>query len=248
MMRFLGIGIDFGWQGKPSGLAALDWDGHSLSLIEMQNIKPFEEILASVERIASNGQALVAIDAPIIITNDDGMRDADRQMHKLFGKYHAGAYPANLGRPFAKNTIRLVKELQRMGFEHACEIVHREPGRYQIEVYPHAAIVELFDLQRIIKYKKGLIRDRFGELSRYRSMLLERLPSLDPALPLSSLPDFEQTGHEMKEAEDQMDALTCAYVGAYWWYWGLERNHAYGSTEGGYIVVPRRDFVPTTND
>src|SRR6202044_120180 len=84
MMRFLGIGIDFGWQGKPSGLAALDWDGHSLSLIEMQNIKPFEEILASVERIASNGQALVAIDAPIIITNDDGMRDADRQMHKLF--------------------------------------------------------------------------------------------------------------------------------------------------------------------
>ncbi len=244
-MRFLGI--DFGWQGKPSGLAALDWDGRSLSPIETQRIKCFEEILAWVDRIASDGEALVAVDAPTIITKDDGMRDADREMHNLFGKYHAGAFPANLRRPFAPLTTRLGKELQQKRFEHACEIVPQKPGRYQIEVYPHAAIVELFDLERIIKYKKGLIRDRFSELSRYRSMLLERLPSLNPALPLSSLPEFEQRGPKMKEAEDQMDALTCAYVGAHWWYWGLRGNRACGSAEKGYIIVPRREFDRTSS-
>jgi predicted RNase H-like nuclease len=126
-MRFLGI--DFGWQGKPSGLAALDWDGRSLSLIETQRITCFEEILAWVDRIASDGEALVAVDAPTIITNEDGMRDADREMHNLFGKNHAGAFPANLRRPFAKLTTRLGKELQQKRFEHACEIERRKPGR-----------------------------------------------------------------------------------------------------------------------
>jgi predicted RNase H-like nuclease len=38
----------------------------------------------------SNGEALAAVDAPTIITKNDGMRDADREMHNLFGKYHAG--------------------------------------------------------------------------------------------------------------------------------------------------------------
>lgn len=242
-MRFLGI--DFGWQEKPSGLAVLDWNGHSLCFSAMERRNSIAEVLAWVDEETLDQQALIAVDAPIIVRNTSGMRGADRLMHTHFGKYHAGAYPANLQRPFAALTTRLGEELLERNVEHADSIIPRKPGRFQIEVFPHAAIVELFDLDRIIKYKKGLVASRFQELKRYRDLLRTGLPRLNPSLTLSSLPSFEQRGPQMKNVEDQFDAVICAYVGAYWWYWGDAGSHAFGSAKEGYIVVPRREFVLT---
>ena len=42
----------------------------------------------------------------------------------------------------------------------------------------------------------------------------------------------------MKDIEDRMDAVICAYVAAPWWFWGTERNQVCGTLEDGYIVVP----------
>jgi predicted RNase H-like nuclease len=241
-MRFLGI--DFGWQGKPSGLAVVDWDGKSLTLAGTQRLDSVEEVLEWVDAETRDRNALVAVDAPTIIKNAQGMRTVDRLMHRNFGKYHAGAYPANLGRPYAANTTRLGEELLQRKFAHADQIAHRKPGRFQIEVYPHAAIVELFDLPRIIKYKKGVIARRFEELTRYRNLILTRMPGLRPPLAISALPSFELSGPRMKIAEDQLDAVICAYIGAHWWFWGNEGNLVCGSVkEGGYIVVPCREYV-----
>src|SRR6202011_3447427 len=47
-------------------------------------------------------------------------------------------------------------------------------------------------------------------------------------------------GPQLKALEDQLDAITCAYVAAHWWYWGLERNDVLGDSQSGYIVVPKR--------
>jgi predicted RNase H-like nuclease len=240
-MRFLGI--DFGWQGKPSGLAVVDWDGKSLALAGTQRLNSVQEVLEWVDAETQGRNALVAVDAPTIIKNAQGMRTVDRLMHCNFGKYHAGAYPANLGRPHAANTTQLGEELLKRKFVHADQIMPGKPGRFQIEVHPHAAIVELFDLPRIIKYKKGVIAKRFAELTRYRDLILTRLPGLCPPLAISALPSFKLSGPRMKIAEDQFDAVICAYVGAHWWFWGSAGNLVCGSVEGGYIVVPRREFV-----
>ena len=43
-------------------------------------------------------------------------------------------------------------------------------------------------------------------------------------------------GAAMKDVEDRMDAVMCAYVGAHWWHWGTERNLVCGSAQEGYIV------------
>lgn len=235
-MRFLGI--NFGWQGKPSGVAALQMKDGCLRLAAMERRTEMDCILSWVDRQARDEPAVVAVDAPTIINNQTGMRTADRMMHSLFGKYHAGCYPANLGRPYAARTVELGCALEQRGFSHADQIEPGKPGRFQIEVHPHAANVQLFDLPRIIKYKKGRLSDRRLELERYRTLMLTRLPRLIPSLNLPSLPELPFAGAAMKEIEDQMDAVMCAYIGAHWWHWGVARNLVCGSRQEGYIVVP----------
>ncbi|MEO8126637.1 MAG: DUF429 domain-containing protein [Bryobacteraceae bacterium] len=237
-MRFLGI--DFGWLGKPSGLAVMEWRGPSLHLMSMDRLTGIDEILTWVDKASQDGPAVIAVDAPIIIRNQTGMRAADKLMHKHFGKYHAGCYPANLNLPQAKRTVEIGDALEARGFQHTVSIPPREPGRYQFEVHPHSAMVQLFDLPRIIKYKKGRLADRLLELERYRGLMLSCLPGLEPPVAPFLLPQLPRTGAAMKDIEDRMDAVMCAYVAAYWWFWGTARNQVHGSREEGYIVVPDR--------
>jgi predicted RNase H-like nuclease len=223
------LGIDFGWQGKPSGLAILDSD---LRLQELNRITALEDILVWLDLHTKNGPAMIAIDAPTVVVNESGMRDADRLMHKLYGRYHAGCYPANLSLAHCKLPLELAGALESRGFAHAAEIAPGVPGRYQIEVHPHAASVNLFALPRILKYKKGTLAERRPELIRYRGLLSE-LTGIE-------LPEVPQTGVAMKAVEDQFDALMAAYVGANYWFHGDARSEVHGSRETGYIVVPKR--------
>ena len=113
----------------------------------------------------------------------------------------------------------------------------RQKGRFQIEIHPHAASVSLFGLTQIVKYKRGLRDAKARELRRLRRLMLTRLPVENPALTLR-LPGVPATGNT-KPVEDKIDAVLCAYIGAYWWHWGTERNCVFGSQEEGYIVVPK---------
>ena len=114
----------------------------------------------------------------------------------------------------------------------------KETGRFQIEVHPHAAAVSLFDLPRIVKYKRGRRDERAKELGRLRKLMVSSLPSMDPGLQLK-LPSVPREG-SLKLVEDQIDAVLCAYVAAHWWSWGKHRNRLYGTKDEGYIVVPNR--------
>jgi len=113
-------------------------------------------------------------------------------------------------------------------------------GKRQIEVFPHPAIVNLFDLDLIIKYKKGRVCARKAELGRYYRLCREDLPRSTPSLSGLDLGEIPPTGSSMKDFEDRLDAVLCAYVGAYWWYWGRERNMVFGDESLGYIIVPNR--------
>jgi predicted RNase H-like nuclease len=222
-------GIDFGWMGKPSGLAILD---SRLRLKTLDRISALHDILAWVDLQIKDGPAIIAIDAPTVVVNETGMRPVEKQMHRHYGKYHAGCYPANLSLAHCRLPLALSGALQARGFAHAPEIVPRVPGRYQIEVHPHAASVNLFFLPGILKYKKGTLAQRHPELVRYRDLLQELIRAELPAIP--------QTGAAMKAVEDQLDAVMAAYVGANYWLHGSRRSEVHGSLEEGFIVVPRR--------
>ncbi len=246
-MKFLGI--DLGWTSGASGLCCLEWSDGCLHLLDLERQQTNTDILNWVDKWASPTEAaMIAVDAPTLIPNATGMRLPDKLTHKYFRQYHAGCYPANLSRPFAQRTVEFGLSLEARGFAHAPTITPQMLGRYQIEVFPHPAIVHLFGLTRILKYKKGRLCDRKLELLKLRQYIFDILPTLEPSLNLSSshplarisssLPEIPATGTAFKAVEDQLDSLICAYVAAHWWYWGTQRNWVLGDINQGYIIVP----------
>jgi predicted RNase H-like nuclease len=245
-MKFLGI--DLGWRSQPSGLCCLEWADKQLHLLDIDRKETIADILTWIDNwIQTDEPAIIAVDAPTIIPNATGTRLPDKLTHKYFGKYHAGCYPANLNLAFAQRTVGFGLELENRGFAHAAIIEPQQLGRYQIEVFPHPVIVQLFSLERILKYKKGRLLERRIELEKLRSLIVENLPSFQPSLNLSAFSaplansffaEIPNTGAALKAVEDQLDSLICAYVGAHWWYWGRERNLVLGDRTEGYIIVP----------
>lgn len=238
------IGVDLGWYGKPSGLAMLRWVDHHLRLCEITRIQEPHEILDWIEENAGTGTAVIAVDAPTIIRNQGSIRPAERALNAQFRRFHAGCHPANLARPFAKYVLEFSNALEAMGFRFKPEVAAMEPGRFQIEVHPHAASVNLFGLPRIVKYKRGRREQRAKELNRFRKLLLEHLSKSEPAVRNLSLPIVPKKG-STKAVEDQLDAILCAYIAAHWWYWGQARNTIFGDVESGFIVVPNPNSAPT---
>ena len=245
-MKF--IGIDLGWSSGASGLCCLEWNSNGLEIKELTTVLEIDRILTWIERHAPiNTPALIAIDAPTIINNQTGMRLADKLTHKYFGRYHAGCYPANLGLKFAPRTTGFSQSLTDRGFRHAPTIEPQKLGRYQIEVFPHPATINLFGLEKILKYKKGRLADRTQELNTLRGYIINTLPLLEPALSLSALNNIpaiaaKQKGKELKAIEDRLDSLLCAYVAAYWWYWGESKNMVLGNLDEGFIVIPAQNL------
>lgn len=230
------IGVDLGWYGKPSGLASVRLDDSGPSLRTVTRLESVDEILDWIESEAGSGSSVVAVDAPLVIRNQTGIRPAERELNRDFRRFHAGCHAANLGRPFAQNVISFSRRLETLGFRHGASLTPRQEGRFQIEVHPHAASVSLFGLSRIVKYKRGPRDVRAKELGRLRTLMLSRLPALEPAFTFR-LPSVPRTGNT-KPVEDRIDAAFCAYIAYHWWYWGIARNRLYGTEEDGYIVVP----------
>jgi predicted RNase H-like nuclease len=240
-MKF--IGIDLGWVSGASGLCCLSWQNERLEILELTTKLEIAEILTWIDNwIPLREPGLIAVDAPTIITNQTGMRLADKLAHKYFGRYHAGCYPANLNLAFADRTIGFGKSLLAKNFVHAPTIEPQTLGRYQIEVFPHAATINLFKLERILKYKKGRLACRQVELDKLRRYIDDVLPRKEPFLNLNShsLPRWSDRvkGKELKTIEDMLDSLLCAYIAAHWWYWGMAKNLVLGDLARGYIIVP----------
>lgn len=244
--RFLGV--DLGWQSGPTGLCCLHLEENTLRLVALDRLQTVGEILAWIAQWADGStSAVVAVDAPTLIPNETGMRLPDRLAHKYFGRYDAGCYPANQGRPFAEKLIAFGLALESLGFQHRPHSDAKPQGQFQLEVFPHPATVHLFGLSKILKYKKGTLAQRRPELEKLRQYQLDVLPTLEPALTLRAgdLPEIPLTGAAMKAVEDQLDSLTCAYAAAHWWYWGVEQNWVLGNVSEGYIVVPAPNGYPT---
>lgn len=248
-MRFLGI--DLGWQTGPTGVCCLQMSLDTVSLSTLDHLATHADVLTWItHQAAATVPAMVAVDAPTVIPNPTGMRQPDRLAHRYFGKYHAGCYPANQASAFAPKLLAFSQALTDQGFSHAPTLEPQQLGRYQIEFFPHPAMVHLFGLTRILKYKKGRIAQRRQELERLRSLLRLHLPNHTPRLMLEHLPSIPKGGAALKAVEDQLDSIVCAYGAAHWWYWGHQRNQVLGDLESGYIVVPTpydvRDYSPAT--
>jgi predicted RNase H-like nuclease/ppGpp synthetase/RelA/SpoT-type nucleotidyltranferase len=241
------IGVDLAWGVKrPTGLAVVDESGR---LVHVSAVRTDEEIMTALAKYVDD-DCLVAIDAPLIVANPTGNRPAEAALNKDFARFDAGAHPSNTGKPEFRDLPRGAALCQALGLD-----MNPRSGRRRraIEVYPHPATVALFRLGRTLKYKNKQGRDLDGlrvELLTLMGLmegLWEAEPALDLVGPGSADPGWAELRRqvetatrksELRAAEDQVDAVVCAYVALFTATRPPADITTYGDFETGYIVTP----------
>jgi predicted RNase H-like nuclease len=158
----------------------------------------------------------------------------------------------------------------KYGFEHQPFIhrsTRRIPAKTVFEVYPHPAQIVLFGLGKRILYKKGSVETRRSGQKTLQKKIKTHLLAPQGKQQATTKPPGKQTrlpkpiphiirnallkdllsrdinslkGSALKSHEDALDALICAYIGFYHWYWGDEKSEVVGDMKSGYIVLPRK--------
>ena len=238
------IGIDLAWgERAPSGLAVLDGSGTLVHLSPATTDDTIAEALGDF----MSGECLVGIDAPLVVSNPTGNRPCEAALNHDFARFEAGAHPSNTGKPEFSGVPRGARIADR--FDLDLDLDPDAPAsRRAIEVYPHAALVALFRLGKTLKYKQRSNRPfplLHEEMLRLIS-LLEGLEHASPPLRVAGSVAWTTVvagvaaatrKSELRRAEDQLDAVVCAYVAL------LAAKHPelitrYGDAESGCIVTP----------
>ncbi len=238
-MRFVGVDLAWGERNR-TGLCAVE-DG---AVVVSGLARSDDEILAWLRPWVGDG-CVVAVDAPLVVRNTAGSRPCEKALNRCFGRFEAGCYPSNTTRvPPRAERLAAALDLPVDPFFAAGSQVRRA-----IEVYPHAALVGLFGLDRTLKYKarRGrTLETRQAEFARLVG-LLRRLVEAEPALDVTSAPSWQQlaadaTGERvaarLDRVEDELDAYLCAYVALHRWTHGPGRSRVVGDVDSGYIVTP----------
>jgi predicted RNase H-like nuclease len=242
------IGVDLAWDvdRRHTGIAVMEGGARGVRLTRIA--APIHSLDGVLQLVAEHHcvSMVVAVDASLIVPNETGQRPCERALGRVFGRHGASCHSSNRNRPHFDGGERLVGELARDGFKHGHALPETADGRWVIEVYPHAAMVRLFGLERIISYKKGSVVQRHAGLRVLQGHLggmVGRHSGLESSPCLARLLGEDPGGHRgaaLKRLEDQLDAVLCAYLAWHIWRWGAKRNEVYGDLSTGYIVVPRR--------
>jgi predicted RNase H-like nuclease len=242
------VGLDLAWGEKnQTGVAVIDSDGRLLHVGAAEDDASIE---AAVAPYVSD-ECLVAIDAPLIVNNPTGHRPCEAALNRDFQRFDAGARPAYADKPEFRDP-RGARIATALGLDMDPSST---ASRRAIEVYPHPATVVLFELKKILKYKRGPFEDRRRELLQLMT-LIEGLDGASPRLranrsvawvELRRRVDAATRPGQLDRDEDPVDAVVCAYVALYW-YHRPEDVTIYGDFATGYIVTPTptppSDLVP----
>jgi predicted RNase H-like nuclease len=153
------IGIDLAWSEKNnSGIAVIEGQKDTARFIcGASNFQSNSDILDFIITHIKDNPALIAIDASLIVNNEIGERKVETQLKKMFAAYHAVPYPSNRNLfHHLYGGIRgeqISKMLGKKGFQHSPYIKKFEESKKFFEVFPHSAMVVIFRLKKILKYK-----------------------------------------------------------------------------------------------
>lgn len=240
-------GIDMAWitERHPTAIAFGELLNNQLNLTAIQ---PDLLGLSCIQNALESAPDLrgVAIDAPTIILNQYGARACERQLARCYGGRKAGCHPTNRDRYPEADSVALSDWLAHRGHEHA----NPHATKWQIECYPHPALIEIFKLAERHLYKKGPVPARQeGQIE-----LARRLKSLaqSPILPLIVADEWSHhfsaeyiqslRGRSLKQNEDVLDAIICLYIAGL--FARSEPGQLFGSVDLGYIYVPQCHCEP----
>lgn len=229
------LGVDLGWSTGATGLAAVDDTGRLTASTRVTTDDEIAEWIA-----AQPGRVVVsAVDAPLIVPNETGQRVPERLIGQAFGGFGASAHTSNRTR-FPGGDTRAMRLAQRFGWAVDPQTLTGGNVGVCIEVYPHPALVGLFELPYRLDYKKG--NDQ-GRLRGFRLFMqhLESIPELALAVSprrrhLKQVLASPRPG-DLTRVEDELDAIVCAHL-AWLWHHRPSALTTYGDVEVGYIIAP----------
>ena len=234
------VGIDLAWVARNrTGLAVVDGTGR---LTACGTARSDDDI---ARWITDNSRTVLvaAVDAPLVVPNQTGQREGENAVARAFGRYGAAPYPSSRSNPIF-DPPRALTIAERFGWSVDPSERPTEGRPVCIEVYPHPAMVALFELGSVLPYKAGKGRTP-GARRTVFGTLADRLESIDE-LRLDVSPDWQRLRATIDGAtrqmhleviEDELDAILCAHLA---WLWQHRPGAlvVYGSLEGGYIVAP----------
>ena len=243
-MRYLGL--DLAWGGRTgSGVCVLDADGRLMDEVWL----PASELPDWI-RERRGERSLLAIDAPLVVPQDGRvMRPTERELHKRYGRLHAGPFPGGAGslvmrgrgdRGSPADELLAAIDSGTVVDPHAAGATHRA-----IEVFPAPTWIEVFGLSERIIYKSVRGDARRAALERLIGLLdtLADPPLVaDPRHDLRALLAAATTAAQVKAVEDRIDARLCAWVGLSFDRAGRPPPWVVTGPEGwqaGYVVVPQ---------
>lgn len=232
-------GVDLAWQSEKNP-SAISYGLLTKNTLTVSAIEPavygIAEVFKKLRDI--NGLRGISIDAPLIIKNADGQRPCETGIGKTYGSRKASCHTSNTKLYPDAKSVYLSDQLQESGFNHLCG------ERWQIECYPHPAIIEIFGLSERLKYKKGKVAEkRVGQ--KALAALMRRL-SESRVLQLKILDQNQQVfdeahidalrGRALKSNEDALDSVLCLYIAGL--YAKNFEGQVFGDTNAGYIWIP----------
>ena len=235
------VGVDLAWgQRSPTGVAVLDSHG---VLCHVGVAGDDDDVLSQLQPYVG-GACVIAFDAPLVVTNPSGNRPCEAALNRDFRRFDAGAHPANTSLAWFADGGRAARLCAALDLDLN---PRSSSPRRALEVYPHAASVVLFGLDRTLKYKQKSGRE-FPQLQSELLRLIGFIEGLRTACPAIDLRSGGWTDlrhsvltatrkAHLRRAEDPIDAVLCAYIARF----ASERPDdvtVYGETETGCIVTP----------
>jgi len=176
----------------------------------------------------------------LIINNENGQRACERSLSREYGSRYASCHASNLTLYPNADGVRIAAELVQHGFAH----LGQQGERWQLECYPHPALIEIFQLPERLKYKKGRVADKRDGQTVLAKLLMGLNESrvIDLRIPDRFFHFFDPEriaklrGLELEHNEDVLDAVVCLYIAALYQF-GYPQN-VFGDIDRGYVVVP----------
>lgn len=234
-MKF--IGIDLAWTYKnETGICVMEEAGR---IVYMQS-KVFsdEEIIEVLKSF--DDDAVIAVDAPLIVNNEGGSREAERELMRTRIHGHR-VYAFISGRGFLTRNYGVIRgeELMNLILQ---EIDDAKIGFHQnhtclVETFPTGVCAGLFPRDYPLPYKKrkGV---SFKENKNNMKRIVRRIEEssgINVSEELEFPQDLRRKGY--KQIEDKFDAFLCAY-GMYMIHHGFAGQLMYGDVNDGFILLP----------
>jgi len=207
------IGIDLAWGEKNlSGFCALHVEKNRLKILELSLLKSIEDIVQEIQKYKDD-KVFIGIDAPLVVTNETGNREIEKKFNKDFAKYSISMLPANrkILTKYSPNirSEELFSKLTKLGFKR-----DYNSNKVVFEVYTHSTIAMCFNNHKILPYKRkkgrsvDFVREQLDIYKKYLKTVIANHEIFKEDISTCR-------GQKLKDYEDKLDAITCAYTMKY---------------------------------